>query len=80
MPIYEWHCPKCGQEQETLQEINDSAPLCIDDNEKMKKKISRSSFQLKGEGWYKDGYSKPVKSKPVKSKPERTIKDKSSCK
>ena len=64
MPIYEWYCPKCGKEQETLQEINDLAPLCIDDNKKMKRKISQSSFQLKGGGWYKDGYSKPVKTKP----------------
>ena len=28
-------------------------------NELMKRKISKSSFALKGGGWFKDGYSKP---------------------
>ena len=28
MPIYEWHCINCGAEKETLQSMNDPAPLC----------------------------------------------------
>jgi len=67
MPIYEWVCPRCGHEEETLQRINDPAPTCLncvyshkDKNilETMNRKISKSSFTLKGGGWFKDGYSK----------------------
>ena len=72
MPIYEWYCPHCGHEEETLQSINDPAPVCLkcDYNtnrhkklEVMERKISKSSFILKGGGWAKDGYSR---SKQVK--------------
>ena len=66
MPIYEWYCSACCHEEETLQEINDPAPFCTkccDKGEKMKRKISKSSFILKGEGWFKDGYSKKSRSK-----------------
>ena len=66
MPIYEWYCSTCCHEEETLQEINDPAPLCkncCDKGEIMKKKISKSSFILKGGGWFKDGYSKKKKPK-----------------
>ena len=68
MPIYEWICPRCKHEEETFQQINDPAPACVkcaysfkDKNilETMKRKISKSSFALKGGGWFKDGYSKP---------------------
>lgn len=68
MPIYEWICPRCKHEGETLQRINDPAPTCLNcaysfENknilEIMKRKISKSSFTLKGGGWFKDGYSKP---------------------
>ena len=72
MPIYEWCCPTCGCEEETFQDINDPAPLCPmccynpdkqGKDERMKRKISKSSFVLKGGGWFKDGYSKKKKSK-----------------
>ena len=66
MPIYEWYCSHCGHEDETLQSINDPAPVCLkcDYNtnrhkklEVMKRKISKSSFILRGDGWANDGYS-----------------------
>ena len=72
MPIYEWYCINCGTEKETLQSMNDSAPLCPKccynpdkqgKHEKMKKKMSLTSFELKGGGWFKDGYSKKPKEK-----------------
>jgi len=66
MPIYEWYCPDCCCEEETLQEINDPSPLCTkccDKGTKMTRKISQSSFILKGGGWFKDGYSKKSRSK-----------------
>jgi len=62
MPIYEWKCEVCGQEEELLQKIGDKAPLCSSDkcahrDQPMRKKVSRTSFELKGGGWAKDGYN-----------------------
>lgn len=60
MPLYEYQCTKCGHEFEEMQKITEApikqCPKC----KKMtvKKKVSTTSFQLKGDGWYKDGYSK----------------------
>ena len=59
MPIYEYLCTKCGAHLEVMQGINDK-PLrrCKECSGKLEKQISRTSFQLKGGGWYDSGYSK----------------------
>jgi putative FmdB family regulatory protein len=58
VPIYEYRCPDCGHEFEQLQRMSDapitSCPECSGDQ--VKKLISRTSFVLKGGGWYKDHY------------------------
>lgn len=54
MPIYEYVCKNCGAQVEQLQGILD-APLqeCSSCGKPaLVKLISRSSFQLKGTGWY----------------------------
>jgi len=57
MPIYEYECTDCGSVIEVIQKINARAPgRCEKCTGKLKKKISRASFQLKGGGWYSDGY------------------------
>ncbi|MDH5298335.1 MAG: zinc ribbon domain-containing protein [Desulfobulbaceae bacterium] len=58
MPIYEYQCQECGKVAEVWQSISDD-PMnsCPDCSGSMKKLISASSFQLKGGGWYADGYS-----------------------
>ncbi len=58
MPIYEYECSECDKVMEVQQRISDS-PLetCPDCGGKVKKLVSMSSFQLKGGGWYADGYS-----------------------
>ena len=64
MPIYEYHCVKCKKDHEIIQKFSDPLlSVCPNCKGKLEKKISNSSFQLKGEGWYKDGYSSkaPVK-------------------
>ena len=59
MPIYEYKCMKCGNEFEAMQKFSDS-PLkkCPSCSGVVKRLISRSSFQLKGSGWYLTDYAK----------------------
>lgn len=59
MPTYEYHCKACDHEFEQEQRITEDAikkcPSC--GKLKVRRLISRgSSFQLKGGGWYDDGY------------------------
>ena len=58
MPIYEYECPKCGAFEHS-QSIHDR-PLhkCPKCRRKVQRLISASSFQLKGGGWYAQGYQK----------------------
>ena len=59
MPIYEYECGKCGHGFEREQRMADppvkTCPECH--SRRVSKLISRSSFVLKGGGWYADGYS-----------------------
>lgn len=57
MPIYEYRCASCGHTLEVIQKLND-APLttCTKCSGALEKLISRSAFQLKGGGWYSEGY------------------------
>ncbi len=58
MPIYEYHCGKCG-DFEVMQKISDkplsTCPTC---RRKVNKLISSTSFQLKGSGWYVTDYAR----------------------
>lgn len=57
MPIYEYRCCSCHDEFEVIQKFSD-APLakCEKCGGHLEKLLSRSGFQLKGGGWYADGY------------------------
>lgn len=59
MPIYEYVCEKCGSHIEVMQKISDP-PLkrCQKCRGKLAKAVSRTSFQLKGGGWYASDYSR----------------------
>tara|TARA_Y100000296_G_scaffold52412_1_gene60033 strand:+ start:124 stop:348 length:225 start_codon:yes stop_codon:yes gene_type:complete len=71
MPIYEYKCEKCRFVFEIIQKVDETPPLCENIvvsgslerrcNGKCKKLISKSTFALKGECWYKDGYTKKKK-------------------
>ena len=67
MPIYEYECEKCHNITEAWQSMTD-APLtdCQQCDGTLRKLISTSSFQLKGGGWYADGYGNK-KNTPSKS-------------
>ncbi len=57
MAIYEYDCEQCGT-FEVLQKMTD-APLETHERcgKPVTRRVSRSSFALKGAGWYSDGYS-----------------------
>jgi putative FmdB family regulatory protein len=58
MPIYEYTCKKCG-EFEVMQRITEptlrKCPTC---KGKVERLLSRSSFVLKGSGWYATDYAR----------------------
>ncbi|MDZ4696131.1 MAG: zinc ribbon domain-containing protein [Deltaproteobacteria bacterium] len=58
MPIYEYRCAACEHEFEEWQRITDGpvkvCPKCK--KKKVERLISRTSFHLKGGGWYSDLY------------------------
>jgi putative FmdB family regulatory protein len=55
MPLYEYSCPKCG-DFEVLQKVSDAPLKKHDCGKPAARKVSVSSFQLKGGGWYADLY------------------------
>lgn len=77
MPIYEFVCTHCGLEFEKIIGISAPHPECPRSEEKdhgpshVQKKMSLTSFSLKGEGWYQHGYSKPS-AKPSDKPAEKT--------
>ncbi len=58
MPVYEYQCTACNFEFEREQRISEDpikkCPKC--GKQKAKRLISRTSFVLKGGGWYGDLY------------------------
>jgi putative FmdB family regulatory protein len=61
MPTYEYQCGACDHEFEREQRITEDpvriCPSCK--ARKARRLISRTSFVLKGSGWYSDLYSSP---------------------
>lgn len=65
MPTYDYACEACGNAWEAEQRMSE-APLKVCPKcgaERARRMISGGSFQLKGDGWYKDLYHKPVPKK-----------------
>ena len=60
MPLYSYCCEKCNEVHENLRSIEqrDVKLICPKCNEKCERILDMSSFQLKGDGWAKDGYGK----------------------
>ena len=56
MPLYVFECRMCKQITEVLQKFGDKWPHCSECDKQMEKKIARTSFALKGNGWAKDNY------------------------
>jgi putative FmdB family regulatory protein len=60
MPVYEFEC-KCGHHFEALVKMGTDARQCPICRKKAKKIMSPCTFELKGGGWYADGYASSSK-------------------
>ena len=73
MPIYTYKCPICCHIKDILCKMDDDVPYCMECSKPVPRKYvkmervfkSKGSFQLKGDGWAKDGYCKKEKGKPT---------------
>jgi putative FmdB family regulatory protein len=64
MPIYEYACEKCGTPIEVMAKVDDPPPKKCEHcgaKGKMSRQVSRTSFVLKGGGWYSDLYGSTKK-------------------
>jgi putative FmdB family regulatory protein len=56
MPVYEFECDK-GTVTEKIVPMGTRQIRCPCCHKKAKKILSRCTFELKGSGWYADGYA-----------------------
>lgn len=67
MPLFDYICSECNYSVELLQKHNepvpDTCPSC-GKRQTLGKRIGITSFQLKGGGWYRDGYTSTKKTNP----------------
>ncbi|MCP4625945.1 MAG: zinc ribbon domain-containing protein [bacterium] len=66
MPVYEFECSD-GHITEELVRMGTKSTKCSKCHKRAKKIISQCSFDLKGGGWYADGYSSKEPPKGSKS-------------
>lgn len=85
MPIYEYACQNCGKITEALQKMQDP-PLtdcAICGQSRLTKLVSKTSFQLKGSGWYATDFKDktPANSAATtdEKKPEDNSKTEGKC-
>jgi len=63
MPIYEYHCPDCENRREVLHmshdalQIEKEIPYCDLCQVRYIRAMSMCTFNLRGRGWARDGYS-----------------------
>lgn len=58
MPIYEYRCSECGNDFERIQKINAPAPACPKCGKATERRVSLSSFQFNGSGFYTTDYAR----------------------
>jgi putative FmdB family regulatory protein len=73
MPFYDYRCSKCGHEEKDVKRNmseNVSVYECPECKAEMHQVYSLFGFELKGTGWFKDGYSSPKGKKKDAKKEE----------
>ncbi len=72
MPLYEYRCGECREVSEFRMKISDphptDCPAC--GQQSLRKIISNTAFQLKGGGWYNEGYDGRSNQKPKTDTPK----------
>lgn len=58
MPIYDYKCSKCYKKFERLVKDKDELVACECGYIASREFPDTFNFELKGDGWFKDGYSK----------------------
>jgi len=62
MPLYEYRCEACGQQEEKLESLSapeaHECPACSAAGG-MKRQVSITAFTLAGEGWFKGAAAEP---------------------
>lgn len=65
MPVYEYECAACEVAFEMPRKFSDPPlTVCPDCGGPVEKLISKSSFALKGSGWYQSDYGNKAKPAP----------------
>lgn len=75
MPIYEYTCDSCGKTVDVIQKVDDPPPEKCEACGKqgsLKRQVSRTSFVLKGGGWYSDLYGSVKKKEGATGSPTAT--------
>lgn len=68
MPIYEYKCSSCSKTfEELVSSTNNDTASCIHCGGKSSRILSKTSFQLKGGGWYATEYGKQAQSSSIES-------------
>ena len=79
MPIYEYACRDCGEVLEVILRQGERQPRkCRKCSGRLDKLVSRTSFQLKGGGWFDHGYNKGGKKESKKEKKKKKEEKKTS--
>jgi putative FmdB family regulatory protein len=65
MPLYEYKCEECETVSEFRMKMSDPHPEACPEcgAGSLRKLISQTAFQLKGGGWYNEGYTGPSNKK-----------------
>lgn len=75
MPIYEFECAACARVSEHIMKVSDKNPeVCphCGESKSLSKLMSRTSFVLKGQGWYETDFKKSPKSSSSSSSSSST--------
>lgn len=57
MPIYEYQCPECSiLFEELVSSVDKDIVPCVQCGKDARRVISKTTFQLKGDGWYVTEY------------------------